>query len=39
MTVDAKISPRRGHPVLGLLVDWTVELFFPKDIVQTIDLR
>jgi len=22
-----------------VLVDWTVELFFPKDIVQTIDLR
>ena len=22
-----------------VLVDWTAELFFPKDIVQTIDLR
>jgi len=24
---------------IRVLVDWTVELFFPKDIVQTIDLR
>ena len=24
---------------IRVLVDWTVELFFPRDIVQTIDLR
>ena len=30
-------TDRRQHE--RVLVDWTVELFFPKDIVQTIDLR
>jgi len=24
---------------IRVLVDWTVELFFPRDIVQTIDLK
>jgi NADH:quinone reductase (non-electrogenic) len=24
---------------IRVLMDWTVELFFPRDIVQTIDLK
>jgi NADH:ubiquinone reductase (H+-translocating) len=24
---------------IRVLVDWTIELFFPRDIVQTIDLQ
>jgi NADH dehydrogenase len=24
---------------IRVLVDWVIELFFPRDIVQTIDLR
>jgi NADH dehydrogenase len=36
--LDLSKLPGLEHKI-RVLMDWTIELFFPRDIVQTIDLK